>query len=107
MATLIDLKAYGKFDADGFLLDTQKWDPELANDIAEKDGLEYLTQAHWNIIYYLREHYYKYHNLPVMRHVCRLYGMPSHCVDELFHGCKEAWRISGLPNPGEEAKTYM
>ena len=107
MDTLIDSKSDSKFDADGFLLDMREWNPGLASALAEKDGLEQLTQSHWNIIYYLREHYHKYQALPVMRHVCRVYGMPSHCVDELFHDCKEAWRISGLPNPGEEAKTYM
>ena len=107
MATLIDNKTDISFDEDGFLLDMRQWSPALANDLAEKDGLQHLTHAHWKIIYYLREHYYEYHTIPVMRHVCHVHGMSSHCVDNLFNGCKEAWRVSGLPNPGEEAKTYM
>jgi len=105
--TLTGSKADNRFDADGFLLDFQQWNPELAANLAETDGLQHLTQSHWNIIYYFRAHYFKNHTLPVMRHVCRTFGMSSHCVVELFKDCKEAWRISGLPNPGEEAKTYM
>jgi tRNA 2-thiouridine synthesizing protein E len=31
----------------------------------------------------------------------------KYAVDRLFGGCREAWRIAGLPNPGEEAKSYM
>jgi tRNA 2-thiouridine synthesizing protein E len=31
----------------------------------------------------------------------------EHGVQRLFGGCREAWRIAGLPNPGEEAKNYM
>jgi hypothetical protein len=25
----------------------------------------------------------------------------------LFPNPREAWRVAGLPNPGEEAKTYL
>ena len=95
------------FDDDGFLVDLSQWNRGLAKDLALQDGIPELSSNHWKIIYYLREHYYKNHSLPVMRHVCHVHDLPAHCVDELFHNCKEAWRIAGLPNPGEEAKTYM
>jgi len=26
---------------------------------------------------------------------------------QLFSSCKTLWLIAGLPNPGEEAKSYM
>jgi len=29
------------------------------------------------------------------------------CLEQLFHGTREAWRIAGLPDPGEEARAYM
>jgi tRNA 2-thiouridine synthesizing protein E len=28
-------------------------------------------------------------------------------MQHLFPSPREAWRIAGLPNPGEEAKAYM
>jgi len=28
-------------------------------------------------------------------------------VENLFRSEREAWRIAGLPDPGEEAKAYM
>jgi len=28
-------------------------------------------------------------------------------VQHLFGGCRSAWRLAGLPNPGEEALSYM
>lgn len=31
----------------------------------------------------------------------------EHCVKQLFGGPLEAWRIAGLPDPGEEARAYM
>jgi hypothetical protein len=33
--------------------------------------------------------------------------MDKRCVDKLFRNQREAWRIAGLPDPGEEARTCM
>ena len=96
-----------QFDEDGFLLDPLSWTPELAIEIADTDGLLNLTPAHWKIIDYLREHYLTSGTLSVMNHVCRVNNLERHCVRELFHNPREAWRVAGLPNPGEEAKARM
>ena len=96
------------FDEDGFMLKPCLWDESLAESIALDDGIINLTQAHWNIIRTLRAHYYEYGEaLPAFRHVCYINKMGKYCVDNLFHSQREAWRIAGLPNPGEEAKSYM
>jgi tRNA 2-thiouridine synthesizing protein E len=42
-----------------------------------------------------------------MRQICREAGLSEHCVSELFIDPRLAWRIAGLPNPGEEAKVYL
>lgn len=98
----------GRFDEDGFMINPRLWDEDLAKLIAEADGLGVLTTDHWRVIYYLREHFLKFHTIPVMRHVCRVTHQDQHCVPDLFgDDAREAWRIAGLPNPGEEAKTCM
>ena len=107
MATEIEPQTGREFDADGFMMDMHQWNPEVASVLAKKDGLHELSQAHWNIIYFLREHYLDKQSLPPMRHVCHVLGMSAHCVHDHFLSSREAWRISGLPNPGEEAKAYM
>ena len=104
----VDEKSPGlQFDEDGFLLNPLNWTPELAIEIADTDGLLTLTSAHWKIIDYLREHYLTSGTLPVMNHVCRVNHLERHCVHALFHNPREAWRVAGLPNPGEEAKARM
>jgi tRNA 2-thiouridine synthesizing protein E len=45
--------------------------------------------------------------MPYMSRICRIMHLGKHGVQRLFGSCREAWRIAGLPNPGEEAKTYM
>ena len=94
-------------DEDGFLLDPQRWSRRIANDMAELDGIGPLGPDHFAIIYYLREHHLTYGSLPPMSQVCRTHDLDRSAVQKLFGGCREAWRIAGLPNPGEEAKAYM
>lgn len=95
------------FDPEGFLSDSQQWDEALAAAIARHDGLE-LTPAHWLVIRALREHYRKFGAVPpAFSHLCVVNHLHRHCVDELFHSQREAWRIAGLPDPGAEARSYM
>ena len=107
MNTVVEESSGLQFDEDGFLLDPLSWTPELAIEIADADGLLNLTSAHWKIIDYLREHYLTSGTLSVMNHVCRVNHLERHCVHELFHNSREAWRVAGLPNPGEEARARM
>jgi tRNA 2-thiouridine synthesizing protein E len=95
------------FDEDGFLIDPNTWTKATARLIAKMDGIGPLLPDHWAIILYLREAYLSNGTLPPMSHVCRVSHLPRHAVRELFGGCRVAWRAAGLPNPGEEAKSYM
>jgi tRNA 2-thiouridine synthesizing protein E len=88
-------------------VDPQQWNEALATRIAAEDGIGELTTEHWKIIHTLREHFVQYGALLPMRVACDFHRMEPHCVDVLFHSPQEAWRIAGLPDPGEEAKSYM
>lgn len=96
-----------QFDEDGFLTDPHAWDEGMAEWIAREDGIETLTDAHWQVIRYMRDHYLKFGSLPVARLVCRASHLQRDSIKSLFHSCRGAWRVAGLPNPGEEAKAYM
>ena len=95
-----------QFDADGFLENPQTWSREVAESIARMDGIGPLTDRHWRIIRHLRERYERFGALPVARLVCRANHLDRHSIERLFGGCREAWRVAGLPDPGEEAKAY-
>ncbi len=96
-----------EFDEDGFLMNPFDWDEDLAVQLALGDGLDELTEEHWRMIGYLREHYLAHHTLPPMSYMEWLFGLGRDQGRQLFHGMREAWRVAGLPNPGEEAKAYM
>jgi len=94
-------------DADGFLLDPKAWDETLAQRLATADGLGTLSAVQMEILHCLRDVYFRTGGLPALPHVCHLVGRSPVCLTELFPSAREAWRLAGLPNPGEEAKAYM
>ena len=95
------------FDADGFLIEPELWDRDLALRIAAAVRVEELGEEHWAVIDYLRTHYLAHRTLPWEGNVCRELALGEACVEGLFGGLYEAWKVAGLPNPGEEARTYM
>lgn len=94
-------------DEDGFIVDANLWSQGMARAIAKMDDIGHLTPDHWSIIYYLREHRMTYGAIPPVSQICRTHGMDKHAVKRLFGSCREAWRVAGLPHPGDEALSYM
>lgn len=95
------------FDRDGFLLDPFMWSESLADRIAQNDGLGELSELQISLLIALRREYAKHGSVTALSHICHLTGQSADCMQHLFPSPREAWRIAGLPNPGEEAKTYM
>ena len=102
----MDAAVTPRFDADGFLAEPGEWTEEMARQIADLDGFD-LTERHWRVIHALRDCYSAPGALPALPHACHVAGIDGRCMEELFHGGREAWRIAGLPNPGEEARAYL
>jgi TusE/DsrC/DsvC family sulfur relay protein len=95
------------FDESGFLANPSLWTEELAREIAELDGIASLGERHWRVIYHIRDRFFRLGALPSMRLVCRATSVSREEIDTLFGGCRGIWRIAGLPDPGEEAKSYL
>ena len=95
------------FDEDGYLLDHALWSQELGRTIAAEEGIGPLTADHWRVIEFIRAKFFAVGALPNVRLVCRGTSLSKAEVYNLFGGCLVIWRIAGLPNPGEEAKTYL
>lgn len=96
-----------QFDEYGLLKDAHTWSESLAQDIASDLGIGTLNDVHWRIIHTLRDHFTRHGTPPVMHRVCQDAGIERRQVNELFGYCLNAWRVAGLPNPGEEATSYL
>lgn len=107
MSTAKDYYDTLELDENGLLLEANHWNEKSAMVIAEHLGITLLTDAHWKVIYALRVHYDRFGVAPAMFNVCRTNGEDSDWVHNLFNTCLDAWRVAGLPDPGEEAKSYL
>lgn len=95
------------FDEDGYLLNQEIWSERLAVQIAEEEAVGPLTEKHWRVLHHIRGKFFHLGGFPSMRRVCRETALSKEDIQGLFGGCLVIWRIAGLPNPGEEARTYL
>jgi len=102
-----DASSTAVFDLDGFWIDPAMWNESLANRVAQDDGLGELNELQLSLLQALRHEFFKHGTVPALHHVCHLIRQGPDCMQHLFPNPREAWRLAGLPNPGEEAKTYL
>ncbi len=91
----------GVLDNDGFLVEMSNWTRDVAKELAERNDLGPLTEAHWKIISYVREYYMSSGHGPPIIKISKATGMSSKEICTLFpcgvgRGC---YRLAGLPRP--------
>lgn len=98
-------KAYRVF-AKGNLVDPSEWTDDLADFLANKEGIE-LTADHWIVIRFLRKFYFKYGITPMVKllvkHIVRETNQ-KFSEDNLYElfpegPARQGARIAGLPEP--------
>ena len=88
-------------DDDGFMQETQLWDDHIALALASTEGLSELTDDHWKVIRYIRDHYIKYEIAPMIRKLCKETGFSLKQIYELFPSgpARGACKVAGLAKP--------
>lgn len=106
MNTPAELEA-SAFDAEGFLRKLDAWSESVAVQIANKEGIT-LDDAHWEVIFLLREYYATFDASPAMRPLVKFCAArlgsdkgSSIYLMSLFPGspAKLGSKIAGLPKP--------
>lgn len=95
------------FDHQGFLIEPRFWSTGLAEQIANREGIFGLQAKHWLVIHLIRGYFLKRGAPPSMRQVCRRVRISKYQTIGLFACCEQAWKIAGLPNPGQEMQNYL
>lgn len=88
-------------DNEGYLLDFNDWNEDVACALAEKEDVEELTKERMDIIRFIREYYKQYNFFPVLNAVCKNVHQPKNCINEKFIDPIKAWKIAGLPKPDD------
>lgn len=90
-----------RLDCDGFLSAPQQWSEQVAQALAEREGLR-LRDEQWRVIRMLREHYVNTQTVPTMREVQQATGFSVRALFELFPAggpLMQGVKIAGLPKP--------
>lgn len=90
-----------KLDAEGFMTDKSQWTKEIAEAIAQQEGIEALTEAHWKIIDFCRKTGDQTGKSPTLRTITDGAGLTTKELFSLFPKgpAKKVAKISGLGKP--------
>ena len=88
------------FDGDGFLINPEIWNDEIATQIAKEDGID-MSDQHWAIVRVIRNNYEEKGNAPMIRTICKETGLKLKDIYELFPlgPARGACRVAVLPKP--------
>jgi tRNA 2-thiouridine synthesizing protein E len=86
-----------KVDTDGFIIDPEVWDEDIARGLAKREGVENFSDEMMEIVKFLRTYYKKFNAFPILNYVCKNIHQPRKCVSEEFINPEKAWKIAGLP----------
>jgi tRNA 2-thiouridine synthesizing protein E len=96
-------------DKFGYLLNVTDWQPELAEKIAQLEGIE-LSPAHWEVVNFVRDFYLEFNTSPAVRALVKAMALKlgvdkgnSRYLFRLFPDgpAKQATKIAGLPKPAK------
>lgn len=96
-------------DKEGYLLDHTQWEEGLVPVIAQDEGIE-LTDAHWEVILFVRNFYMEFNTSPAIRMLVKAMEKEhgpekgnSKYLFTLFRKgpAKQATKLAGLPKPAK------
>lgn len=88
-------------DEDGFMVEPEVWNEEIAAALGTTEGVDEITPDHWKVINYLRDYYEKFKVAPMIRKLCKETGFSLKEIYELFPSgpAKGACKVAGLAKP--------
>ena len=95
-ATLVEL------NDEGFFVDPAQWTEEMAPELARREGIEQLSDAHWTVLRFMRTEYFDKGTGPTVRVLGKRSGVSIKDLYQLFPDggpAKVAARIAGIPKP--------
>ena len=86
---------------EGFLVDPEQWTDEIAAELARREGIDDLTDAHWTVIRFMRSEYFEKGTGPTVRILGKTSGVGVRDLYKLFPKgpAKMAAKIAGIPKP--------
>jgi dissimilatory sulfite reductase related protein len=86
---------------EGFFEDPNEWTEAMAVEFAKAQGIETLTDRHWQVINFMRQEYFEKGTGPTVRMLGKTSGVSVKELYQLFPKgpAKTAAKIAGIPKP--------
>jgi len=87
-----------RLDEHGFLVNPEEWDEAVARELARIEGIPELSEEHWRVLYYVRQHVAMFGSPPWVKDICRVTGMSLVTLSELFpqRPVQTACKVAGV-----------
>jgi len=101
METLVIAGQSIEVNAEGFMLNPEDWNKDIAAEIAQQEGIPELTPAHWQVIEFCRQIAKDTGKAPTLRQITNGSGVSTKDLFALFPKgpAKKVAKISGLGKP--------
>ncbi len=88
-------------DEDGFIDSFENWNKDWVQYVKQQEGIDELSEEHWQVIDVLQDYYKKNGIAPMVRVLSKLTGYKLKHIYELFPSGpgKGACKMAGLPKP--------
>jgi TusE/DsrC/DsvC family sulfur relay protein len=86
---------------EGFFEDPNQWTEPMAVELAKENGIDELTDKHWQVIKFMRSEYFDKGTGPTVRVLGKTSGVSVKELYQLFPKgpAKLAAKIAGIPKP--------
>ena len=101
MSTMTIAATDVELNDEGFFVHPEQWTEEMAPEIARREGHRALTEAHWQVIRFMRAEYFAKGTGPTVRVLGKTSGVSIKELYQLFPKgpAKVAAKIAGIPKP--------
>ena len=88
-------------DGDGYLVNSDDWNENIAQTLASREGIKELDANGINMLKFIRWYYRTFDFFPIINAICKNVHEAKDCVNERFINPLVAWKLAGLPHPEE------
>ena len=101
MSTMTIANIDVELNDEGFFVDPDQWTEDMVPDLARREGIEPVTDTHWQVIRFMRSEYLAKGTGPTVRVLGKTSGVTIKELYQLFPKgpAKIAAKIAGIPKP--------
>jgi TusE/DsrC/DsvC family sulfur relay protein len=101
MSTMTIAATAVELNDEGFFVHPEQWTEDMVPELARREGIDPVTDAHWQVIRFIRNEYLDKGTGPTVRVLGKTSGVSIKELYQLFPKgpAKIAARIAGIPKP--------